>query len=113
MQRLKPSNYIPIEKTRPIIISVYQGTQSEKIPLYVVVFPGLLYLEKAPGSTDKVVNLYRERGVPVISVAELVKDIPPKERVASPMETHASILTNKLIAKALYEEILKQGLVKQ
>ncbi len=92
---------------------VYQGTQAEGIPLFTVVFPSMFYLEKAEASTNKVVNLYREQDVFVVDVADLVKDIPPKARVASPMETHAGILTNKLVAETLYQEFLKVKIIKQ
>jgi len=93
------------------LLSVYEGSQSEEISLFVVVFPPIFYLEKATISTDKVVNLYQEQSVPVIDVADLVKDISPNERVAGPMETHAGVLTNKIVAQALYKAFREKHLV--
>ena len=94
------------------LLSVYEGAKSEQIPLFVVVFPAMLYLEESKVATEQVVNLYREKNVPVVDVADLVKDLSPRERVASPVETHASVLVNHLVAETLYQEFVKMKLVK-
>jgi len=82
------------------------------VPLFIVVFPSLPHLEDSKVATEKVVNLYRERDVPVVDVADLVQDLPAKERIVSPMETHASELVNELVAEALYEMFIESGMIK-
>ncbi len=94
------------------LLSVYEGAQSEQIPLFVVVFPSMFYLEDSAAATEQVINLYRERNVPVVDVADLVKNLPAKERVVSPMDTHASELVNKLVAETLYDMFVELELVK-
>ncbi len=94
------------------LLSVYQGTQSEQIPLLVVVFPSMLYLEDSTVATGRVVNLYREKDIPVVDVTDLAKDLPARKRVVSPMDTHASELVNKLVAEALYDLFVELELVK-
>jgi hypothetical protein len=94
------------------LLSVYEGTRSEQIPLFVVVFPSMLYLEDSKVATEQVINLYQQQNVPVVDVAALVKDLPTKQRIASPMDTHASALVNKLVADKLYTMFVETGLVK-
>lgn len=94
------------------LLSVYEGAKSEGISLFVVVFPAMLYLAESRIATDQVVNLYRKKNIPVVDVADLVEDLSPRERVASSMETHASVLVNHIVAEALYQEFVKLKLVK-
>jgi hypothetical protein len=94
------------------LLSVYEGAKSEQIPLFVVVFPAMLYLAESRIATGRVVDLYRAQNVPVVDVADLVKNLSPRERVASPVETHASILVNHMVAETLYQEFVKMKLVK-
>lgn len=94
------------------LLSIYEGTRSEQIPLFVVVFPSMLYLEDSKVATERVINLYQQQNVPVVDVAALVKDLPAKQRIASPMDTHASALVNQLVADKLYEMFFETNLTK-
>ena len=48
----------------------------------------------------------------MVDVADLVQEIPAKERIVSPMETHASELVNELVAETLYEMFIESGIIK-
>ncbi len=85
------------------LISIYQGSQSEQIPLLVVVFPGIPYIKESRFVTDRVVDLYETRDVPTLDVGQLIKDIPVKKRMASPVDQHPNELVHKIVAEALYE----------
>ena len=61
--------------------------------------------------TDRIINLYCEKGVSIVDVAELIKDIPEKDRMASPVDAHPNELVNNLVANALYELFVQNGLV--
>ncbi len=91
------------------LLSIYEGARSEQVPLVVVVFPGLTALEKSKVVTERVVDLFRERGVPTLDVAELVKDVPVEDRIASPVDPHPSELVHELVAEAVYQILLENG----
>ncbi|HXW01427.1 MAG TPA: GDSL-type esterase/lipase family protein [Anaerolineae bacterium] len=95
------------------LLSIYEGTRSEQIPLLVVVFPGIPYLEESQFVTERVVNLYRDQDVPTLDVAELIKDIPVKERMASPVDQHPNELVHRLVAEALYDMFLDLDLAER
>lgn len=92
------------------LLSIHKGAQAEQIPLLVVVFPGLTALEESKVVTDRVVTLFREKGVPVVDVSKLVNEVPVKDRIASLVDPHPSELVNELVAEALYQEFLAIGL---
>lgn len=92
------------------LISIYEGTQSEQIPLIVVVFPGIPYIEESRFVTDRVVDLYRTREVPVLDVAEFIAGIPPQARMASPVDQHPNELVHRLVADELYRMFVDLGL---
>ena len=94
------------------LLSIYEGAQSEQIPLIVVVFPSMDHPEKSQVVTERIVNLYEEKGVPVLDVTDLIEDIPKKELIASPTDVHPSELVHKLVADRLYEMLVEAGLVK-
>ena len=59
--------------------------------------------------TARVITLFRERGVPTLDVAELVKDVPVEDRIASPVDPHPSELVHELVAEAVYQLLLENG----
>ncbi len=94
------------------LLSIYEGAQSQGIPLIVVVFPSMDFTERSRTVTERVIRLYQEIGVPTLDVAELIKDIPVKDRMASPVDSHPNELVHSLVANALYEMFVEEGLVK-
>lgn len=95
------------------LLSIYEGAKSENIPLVVIVFPSLTYIEESKVATDRVVNTFRERGVPTIDVGELARGIPTQQLVASSVDVHPGELVNRLVAEALYDKFVEIGLVKK
>lgn len=94
------------------LLSIYEGARSQRIPLFVVVFPSMDYTEASQVVTERIINLFREQGVPVLDVADLIKDIPVSERIASPVDTHSSELVHARVADALYEMFVEAGLAR-
>jgi hypothetical protein len=98
---------------REQLVSIYEGAQSEQIPLFVVVFPSMDFTEESQVVTERIVNLFRERGVPTLDVAELIEGIPKKDRMASSVDAHPSELVHSLVADALYQMFLEEGVIEQ
>jgi len=96
---------------RQQLLSIYEGAKSEQVPLIVVVFPGMQDAAKTTVVTDRVVDLFESQGVATVEVFELVEHIPCEQLMASPVDPHPSELVNRLVADALYEIMMKKGLV--
>lgn len=92
------------------LLAFYEGTQSEQIPFIVVVFPSMSDPEASLAATQPVLNLYRNLGVPTLDVAELIHDIPVKERIATPVDPHPSELVHQRVAETLYKMFVDLGL---
>jgi len=91
------------------LLSIYQGAKSEHIPLIVVAFPAMNHITESQVVTQKVLDLYRQQGVPTLDVAPLIADIPTADLLASPVDPHPSEKVHALVADALYEMIQKLG----
>jgi hypothetical protein len=66
-----------------------------------------LAVEESLAVTSKVAALYRDQGVPVLEVVDLIEDIPPQQLVVNSVDWHANEFLNQLIAEALYQLILE------
>ncbi len=88
------------------MLTLYEGAKAEKIPFIAVVFPSMNRTEESQFVTERILNLYREVGAPVLDVAELIKDIPLDERVATPVDPHPSELVHERVAEGLYNMFL-------
>jgi hypothetical protein len=93
------------------LLAIYEGAQAQQIPFMVVVFPNLTEIDDSAVVTQQVVSFFQERGVTTLDVGDLVRDIPTKERVVSPVDAHPSELVHQLVADALYDNFVKLGLV--
>jgi hypothetical protein len=89
------------------LLTIYEGTKSEQVKLIVVVFPALTDVERSKGMTAKVINLYQERGVPVLDVAELIEDVPPELLVVSNLDAHPGRWLHQQVADRLYDIVLQ------
>ncbi len=94
------------------MLSIYEGAQSEQIPMFVAVFPSMQYVEQTEVVTSRIINLFQEQGVQTIDVADLIRGISPDELMASQTDAHPNELVHSLVADALYEMFVKEGLVK-
>jgi hypothetical protein len=92
------------------LLSIYEGTQSEHIPLLVVVFPNMNRSEESLVISQRVANLFEERDVPVLNVADLIENVPVDECIASPVDPHPSELVHHLVAEELYKMFVELGL---
>lgn len=94
------------------LLSIYEGTRSEQIPLIVVVFPSMNRTEESQVITERIINLFQEKNAPVLDVAALIKDIPVSERIASTVDPHPSELVHQRVAEALYDLFVRLGFTK-
>lgn len=89
------------------LLTIYEGALAERIDLIVVVFPALTNVEETRDLTARVVNLFDERNVPTLDVAELVENMPPQELVVSPLDAHPNEWLHAKIADELYQMVLQ------
>jgi hypothetical protein len=94
------------------LLSISEGAKSEKIPLFVVVFPSLNYPAATQVVTQRIVKLFQENNVSVLDVTNLIQGIPTKELIDSATDAHPSELVHELVAEALYKQLTAAGLVK-
>lgn len=71
------------------------------VQLVVVLFPMLHDLEKSRPMIAPIRDLFTRQGVPVIEVADLVKDMDVSSRMVSSQDAHPSVRVNELVAEAL------------
>lgn len=75
--------------------------------LVVVLFPFLHDVERSEGLyVGWVRRVFASRGVPIVDVLPLVKDLPLKERIATVNDMHASVRVHALVAEEL-EKIVR------
>lgn len=89
------------------LLTIYNGAASEGVKLIVVVFPGMTSVEQSREVTSKVINFFRERQVPVLDVAELIKDAPAKQLVVNSLDAHPSEWVHQQVADKLYEMVVE------
>ncbi|HSF20298.1 MAG TPA: SGNH/GDSL hydrolase family protein [Vicinamibacteria bacterium] len=78
------------------------------VPLLVVIFP---FLEEGMGSMNHHVRVvgdfFESSGVPVISVAELIRELRPIDRVVNRQDGHASAEVHERVAQAALPWVLR------
>lgn len=98
----------------PDIWSIYQSellqihylAQKAGDQLIVVVFPELRAVEDSRPITARVVNLFREQGVPVLDVTDLVAGMDPADLVVNSVDSHPNEFVHRLVAEQLYPIVL-------
>jgi hypothetical protein len=95
------------------LLQLYQLTREHKITLVVVVFPELLAVEQSRPITSRVVNLYREQGVPVLDVTDLVAGLNSTDLVVNSVDSHPNEFVHGLVAEKLYQLMLDNQLTPQ
>ncbi len=88
------------------LLQIHHIIQERDDQLIVVVFPELQALEDSRPLTSQVVNLYREQGVPVLDVTELIGDMDPAELVVNSVDSHPNELVHSLVAEKLHQLVL-------
>ena len=71
------------------------------VPLVVVLFPVLNESLACEALLARVAGVFAAAGIPVVDVADLVRDVPIAARVANPQDAHASELVHARVADAL------------
>jgi hypothetical protein len=90
-----------------LLLEMDHFAREKELKLIVVVFPNLLAVKESLAVTAKVAALYRDQGVPVLEVVDLIEDIPPQQLIVNSVDWHANEFLNQLIAEALYQLILE------
>jgi hypothetical protein len=73
------------------------------IDLVVLLIPFLDRLAESRAFADPVARFFRERGVEVVDVAALVRDLPPADRVVNATDVHASEAVHARMGERLAE----------
>jgi hypothetical protein len=74
---------------------------SLRVPVVLVIFPHLPDLELSARFVDQVAARARARGVHVIDVRDLVRDLPAIRRVVNASDSHASVVVHHRVGEAL------------
>ncbi|MBI1318015.1 MAG: hypothetical protein GC168_03565 [Candidatus Hydrogenedens sp.] len=80
------------------------------IPVAAVVFPMLHRPDITCPFDDNVLAFFREKGVPALSVAECVADLPPEARILNNMDAHPSDLVHERVGHALADLLRESGI---
>ncbi len=78
-------------------------TEQHGARLIVVVFPFMHAPHESRFFVEPVATFYRERGVAVLDVSDLIRDLEPKECVVNPNDSHPSIEVHRRVGEALAE----------
>jgi hypothetical protein len=91
---------------RQELLTIIEGAASEKIPLFVVVFPNLAAIADSQFITQPVVDLFREHGMPVLDVGKLLAGRDPAELMVNAVDSHPNEAVNLEVAEQLYQMIM-------
>ncbi len=90
---------------RQELLTIIESAASEKIPLFVLVFPNLAAVEESRFITQPVVDLFTENGVPVLDISQLLSGRNPAEITVNDVDAHPNEVVNLLVAQELYRMI--------
>jgi hypothetical protein len=85
------------------LLTIYNGAKSEHVKLIVVVFPDMINITDSQEITTKVINVFKELGVPTLDVTELVKDVPAQQLIINSVDQHPNEWVHRQVADKLYE----------
>ncbi len=87
------------------LLTIIEGTASEEIPLFVVVFPNLTAVEESRFITDPVIDLFQKNDVPVLDVSAILVGRDPADTTVNAVDAHPNEMVNKEVAEQLYQMI--------
>ncbi len=91
------------------LIAIIDYTKDKHSKLVVLIYPELTDLETSNKIyVDKISAFFQDKGCIVISVGDLVKKMPVKERIVSPYDTHGGVKVHEMVAGKLAEVIAKE-----
>ena len=91
---------------RQELLTIIEGADAEQIPLFVVVFPNLAAIEESRPIIQPVIDIFQERGIPVLDVAELIAGRDPAEITVNAVDAHPNEAVNLEVAEHLYQMII-------
>jgi lysophospholipase L1-like esterase len=89
------------------LLQIYHLVRKIDGQLIVIVFPLMQIPEESRPMTGQVVNLYREQGLPVLDVTELVSGLDPRQLIVSPEDAHPNEFVHQLVAEELFRLVLE------
>jgi len=90
-----------MDQHRKDLDSLVWYASQRNIPFTAVVFPLLPDPEGYRFATDPIESFFAERGVPYVSVRELVEGLPTEKIVVNPNDGHPSVYLHHLVADEL------------
>ncbi|GAA4408734.1 hypothetical protein GCM10023187_31090 [Nibrella viscosa] len=113
-------SYVRTAYTKPEIINAHLNDLNQimayarlhNAKMYLVLFPFSHNLEKTTEYTQPVVDFFQKNNVPVLKVADLVRNIDPDDRIVGRNDAHASALVNRRVGEALFQLVASGGKTK-
>lgn len=78
--------------------TVIDWTASNDVRLVVVVWSDLINIEQSQAITQPVINYFTEQAIPVVDMAQYVRDLPLNQRIVNPFDAHPSTMSHALAA---------------
>lgn len=86
-------------------------SRENNVPLLVVVFPFMLDQKSSMVFFEPVQKFFRSHDIPVINVADIVSELPMKERIVNVNDGHASPRVHSLTAEVIYRELRARNII--
>lgn len=86
---------------------IFLLSQERSIPVVVILFPFLTDPSKSLFYTTLLKTFCDSQNIPVVSVDELIQDIPFEQRVVNKTDLHPSALVHKRVAEELYKTLVR------
>ncbi len=87
------------------LVTIHSYCEERGIDFIVLIVPYLDDLAASRVFVDPVRRLFERRGVPVVDVSELVRDLPPHRRIVNRNDLHASEIVHERMGVRLAEVI--------
>lgn len=100
-----------LTKHMMMLQSLVNFSKQHSIPTVVVIFPLMLSIEQSKFYTQPLKDFFTKRGISVVDVGELSKDIPPKKRVIGKLDSHASVLVHQRIAEEINRMLIEKKII--
>jgi hypothetical protein len=91
------------------LLKIIEGAASERIPLYVVVFPNLAAVDESRFMTQPIIDLFRTHNIPILDVGELLAGRDPATTTVNAVDSHPNEAVNREVAEHLYHMITEQN----
>jgi len=101
-------NHLLVNEHKKAFAMLLDFCRDKSTDLIMVVFPFMAAPEESTFYTEIVKDFFTARGVAVIDVGEMVKDMPLKERVVNRHDPHASPKVHALVAERIHEIMVKR-----